>query len=48
MAAFPANGGAPCSNLIWVWLLWNNGPHAGVKAALVLIDVELPLAIKIC
>jgi RNA polymerase alpha subunit len=32
---------------IWVWLLWNDGPGDWVKAALVLLDVELPVAIKI-
>jgi len=30
----------------WVWLLWNDGP-GGVETALVLIDVELPVTIKI-
>ncbi len=30
----------------WVWLLWNDGP-SGVEAALVLLDVEFPVAIKI-
>ncbi len=30
----------------WVWLLWNDGP-GGVEAALVLLDVEFPVAIKI-
>jgi len=30
-----------------VWLLWNDAPGDGIKAALVLIDVELPVAIKI-
>lgn len=31
---------------IRVWLLWNDGP-SGVEAALVLLDVEFPVAIKI-
>ena len=33
--------------IIWVWLLWNDGPSHGVEAALVLINVELPVAIEI-
>jgi hypothetical protein len=32
---------------IWVWLLWNDGPGGRVQATLVLIDVELPVAIKV-
>lgn len=30
----------------WVWLLWNDGP-GGVEAALVLVDVELPVGIEV-
>jgi len=32
--------------MIWVWLLWNDGP-GGVKTALVLFDVELPVGIEV-
>src|ERR1035437_5820181 len=31
----------------WVWLLWNDGPGNWVWAALILVDVELPVTIKI-
>ena len=34
------------ADLIWVWLLWNDGP-GGVKTALVLFDVELPVGIEV-
>src|ERR1035441_4006431 len=28
--------------LVWVWLLWNDAPFDGIKASLILFDVELP------
>jgi len=31
----------------WVWLLWNDGPGGGIKAPLILFDVEFPIAIKV-
>jgi len=34
------------SQMIWVWLLWNDGP-VGVEAALVPFDVELPVGIEV-
>ena len=30
-----------------VWLLWNDAPPAGIKASLILFDVEFPIAIKV-
>ena len=30
-----------------VWLLWNDGPGGGIKAPLILFDVEFPIAIKV-
>jgi hypothetical protein len=31
----------------WVWLLWNDAPFDGIKAALILFDVELPIGIEV-
>ena len=35
------------AEIIRVWLLWNDAPDAWVEAALVLLNVELPVAVKI-
>src|SRR5664279_5737820 len=35
------------SQMVWVWLLWNDAPSGGIKTSLILFDVELPIAIKI-
>src|ERR1017187_6061363 len=33
--------------LRWVWLLWNDTPFDGIKASLILFDVELPIGIEV-
>ena len=35
------------AEMIGVWLFWNDGPNNRVQAPLVLIDVELPVTIKV-
>src|SRR5260370_42529746 len=32
---------------IRVWLLWNDAPCDGIKASLILFDVELPIGIEV-
>jgi hypothetical protein len=46
MRARETHWGENCTQMKWVWLLWNHSP-GGVWAALVLFDVEFPVGIEV-